>query len=169
MTLSSGPVVAGIIGTSKLYYDIWSDAVNTASRMEMFGVDGEIQVSESFYKALRGDFLLESRGELEIKGKGQMKTYFLRGKHDIVMRIAHMCTGRVQKMIRSPSNAVAGLQQRDKTRSMSGSHSLKAMVAVKSSGDSKLDIANDIVTGDIEDAMSSYEMNKHNWKVSILY
>ncbi|MBK9246521.1 MAG: tetratricopeptide repeat protein [Ignavibacteria bacterium] len=74
----SGSVVAGIIGKNKYSYDLWGDAVNLASRMESHGVAGKIHVSESFVKSL-GNTLYEFtlRGEMGIKGKGDMKTYFL--------------------------------------------------------------------------------------------
>lgn len=77
--LHSGSVVAGIIGTHKFSYDIWGDTVNTASRMESQGVAGQIQVSPETRLLLGEEFELERRGEIEIKGKGLMTTYFLRG------------------------------------------------------------------------------------------
>lgn len=76
--MSTGPVVAGIIGSKKFSYDLWGDTVNTASRMESQGEVGRIHVSESTYDRLKGDFLFEERGAMEIKGKGSMTTYFLR-------------------------------------------------------------------------------------------
>lgn len=54
--------------------------MNTASRMEAYGAEGEIQVSESVWNELHNDYVLESRGDIEIKGKGKMKTFFLKGK-----------------------------------------------------------------------------------------
>lgn len=83
--LHSGSVVAGIIGENKYSYDLWGDAVNTASRMESHGETGKIHVSEDFMQAFVavGSNLSPSslrfvdRGEMEIKGKGMMKTYFL--------------------------------------------------------------------------------------------
>jgi class 3 adenylate cyclase len=79
--INTGPVVAGVIGSKKFAYDLWGDAVNTSSRMESYGVPGRIQVSESTHLALQGKgYDLELRGTLEIKGKGEMKTYFLNGK-----------------------------------------------------------------------------------------
>ncbi len=75
--IHTGPVVAGVIGKNKFNYDLWGDAVNVASRMESQGIPGKIQVSEATYHLLKKDFSLEKRGEVDIKGKGQMTTYFL--------------------------------------------------------------------------------------------
>jgi class 3 adenylate cyclase len=78
--IHTGPVIAGVIGTHKFIYDVWGDTVNTASRMETFGVPGRIHVSREIYRVLRDDFAFESRGPLEIKGKGAIETYFLLGR-----------------------------------------------------------------------------------------
>ena len=75
--INSGPVVAGIIGTHKFAYDLWGDAVNTASRMESGGVAGSIQVTPATYLLIRDKFVCESRGVISVKGKGEMGTYFL--------------------------------------------------------------------------------------------
>src|SRR5215213_3506630 len=75
--MASGPVVAGVIGTRQFFYDVWGDAVNVASRMESTGVPGKIQVSQEAYLRLKDNFVLESRGSIEVKGKGQMPTWFL--------------------------------------------------------------------------------------------
>lgn len=75
--ISSGPVVAGVVGTRKFFYDVWGDAVNVAARMETTGAAGKIQVSPETFEHLREGFELQSRGEMEIKGKGRMQTWFL--------------------------------------------------------------------------------------------
>jgi adenylate cyclase len=75
--ICSGPVVAGVVGTRKFFYDVWGDAVNITSRMESTGVPGKIQVAEETYIRLREDFLLEARGEIDVKGKGRLRTWFL--------------------------------------------------------------------------------------------
>ena len=77
--INSGPVVAGVIGTKKFIYDLWGNAVNTASRMESHGVPGRIQVSIYTYELLRDKYEFEERGLIEIKGQGEMRTYFLTG------------------------------------------------------------------------------------------
>lgn len=75
--INTGPVVAGVIGTHKFIYDLWGDAVNTASRMESHGIPNRIQVSETTYKKLSRLYNFEDRGEIEIKGKGHMRVFLL--------------------------------------------------------------------------------------------
>ncbi len=77
--INCGPVVAGVIGTKKFIYDVWGDTVNLASRMESTGVPGRIQVSAAVEARLRGRFDMEPRGLIEVKGKGQIATWFLTG------------------------------------------------------------------------------------------
>jgi len=78
--IHTGPVVAGVIGTRKFTYDLWGDTVNTASRMESQGVPGAIQVTEAACQRLRDRYELERRGTIQVKGKGEMLTYVLKGK-----------------------------------------------------------------------------------------
>jgi adenylate cyclase len=78
--LDTGAVVAGVIGRKKFLYDLWGDAVNTASRMESHGAAGRIQLTEATRRLLSGEFLLEKRGAIEVKGKGAMETWFLNGR-----------------------------------------------------------------------------------------
>jgi adenylate cyclase len=75
--IASGPVVAGVVGARKFFYDVWGDTVNLAARMETTGVPGRIQVTQKTYEQLRTMFVLENRGQIEIKGKGLMQTWFL--------------------------------------------------------------------------------------------
>lgn len=80
--LAAGPVVAGVVGARKFFYDVWGDAVNVASRMETTDVEGRIQVPDDVYERLRSTFVFEPRGEVEVKGKGVMTTWYLVGRRD---------------------------------------------------------------------------------------
>jgi adenylate cyclase len=78
--IDTGAVVAGVIGKRKFLYDLWGDVVNTASRMESHGVAGQIQVTDSTRQRLSEPFRFERRGPIDVKGKGEMHTWFLTGR-----------------------------------------------------------------------------------------
>ncbi|WP_234825602.1 adenylate/guanylate cyclase domain-containing protein [Mycolicibacter senuensis] len=77
--LAAGPVVAGVVGNRRFFYDVWGDAVNLASRMESTGVPDRIQVPHDVQQRLSSDFVFEDRGDVEVKGKGVVHTWFLVG------------------------------------------------------------------------------------------
>jgi len=74
---TGGPIVAGVLGTHKIAYDVWGDTVNTAKRMESYGLPGQIHVSAATRRLLGDAFRFEPRGLLDVKGKGSMETYFV--------------------------------------------------------------------------------------------
>jgi guanylate cyclase len=90
--LNSGPLVGGVIGKRKFVYDVWGDPVNTASRMESHGVPGMIQIGEATYELLKERFFCEPRGTLEVKGKGTLRTWFLRGERPAAVAVTATST-----------------------------------------------------------------------------
>ena len=78
--IATGAVVAGVIGRHRYLYDVWGDAVNTASRMESHGVAGRVQVADSTRRRLGEPFLFEERGALEVEGQGDVTTWFVGGR-----------------------------------------------------------------------------------------
>ncbi len=88
--IDTGAVVAGVIGTRKFLYDLWGDVVNTASRMESHGLPGRIQITDATRNQLNKQFKLENRGVIEVKGKGEMHTWFLNGSiHPQNLRVSN--------------------------------------------------------------------------------
>ena len=82
--IHTGPLIAGVIGEKKFAYDVWGDAVNTASRMESSGTPGKINISQSTYELIKDFFSCELRGKIQAKNKGEINMYFVNGiKEDL--------------------------------------------------------------------------------------
>lgn len=79
--VATGHAVSGVLGSKRNHFDVWGETVNIASRMESSGIEGKVQVSEQTYWRFRQSFIFEERGEIEVKGHGNLKTYLLIGRH----------------------------------------------------------------------------------------
>lgn len=75
--IATGPVVAGVVGKSKFFYDVWGDTVNVAARMEQTGEPGQIQVAADMARLFEGRYQLTERAPIEVHGKGRMQTWYL--------------------------------------------------------------------------------------------
>lgn len=82
--IHTGPVVAGVIGTKKPFYDVWGDTVNTAARLETHGTNGKIQVTSETKNILQEEFEFSSRGSVFVKGKGELDLWYLEGKRPLL-------------------------------------------------------------------------------------
>lgn len=101
--MASGPVVAGVVGARRFFYDVWGDAVNVASRMESTDPEGRIQVPQDVYERLRDRFELEERGDVEIKGKGVMHTWYLVGRKPLPDKVVDVPAGRESGRVETPT------------------------------------------------------------------
>lgn len=78
--IASGPLVAGVVGTHKFAYDVWGDTVNVAARMESHGEPDRIHIADNTRQALGDAYIATDRGEIDVKGKGTMRTWFLESR-----------------------------------------------------------------------------------------
>jgi adenylate cyclase len=86
--INSGSVVAGVIGRKKFIYDLWGDAVNTASRMESHGVSGSVQITRATYELIKDEFDCTPQGTIFIKGKGEMEVWHVDGPRRVALSAA---------------------------------------------------------------------------------
>ena len=84
--IHTGAVIAGVVGKNKFAYDIWGDAVNTASRMESSGIPGKVNISGSTYEKIKDHFRCTHRGKIQAKNKGEIDMYIVEGHLDSFMK-----------------------------------------------------------------------------------
>lgn len=80
--IHTGQVIAGVVGKNKFAYDIWGDAVNTASRMESSGIPGKVNISGATYELIKGRFICTHRGKIQAKNKGEIDMYIVEGEKE---------------------------------------------------------------------------------------
>ena len=78
--IATGPAVAGVLGSKRFNYDVWGDAVNVASRLADEGKQGEILTDKVTYNRLRNQYTFLPPNLVELKGKGELAVYSLKGK-----------------------------------------------------------------------------------------